>query len=43
VARDFRAAAPDRRWLGEITSVATPEGWLYLTVLLDAHSRRVVG
>jgi putative transposase len=43
VARDFRASAPDRPWLGAITSVATQEGWLYLAVLLDAHSRRVVG
>jgi len=43
VARDFRAAAPDRLWLGDITYIATHEGWLYLAVLLDAHSRRVVG
>jgi putative transposase len=43
VARDFRAAAPNRLWLGDITYVATREGWLYLAVLLDAHSRRVVG
>jgi len=43
VARDFRATAPDRLWLGDITYVATREGWLYLAVLLDAHSRRVVG
>ena len=43
VARDFRASAPDRLWFGDITYVATHEGWLYLAVLLDAHSRRVVG
>ena len=43
VARDFAAPAPDRLWLGDITYVATQEGWLYLAVLLDAHSRRVVG
>lgn len=43
VARDFTAAAPDRLWLGDITFVPTGEGWLYLAVLLDAHSRRVVG
>jgi putative transposase len=43
VARDFTAPAPDRLWLGDITYVATREGWLYLAVLLDAHSRRVVG
>lgn len=43
VARDFRAAAPDRLWFGDITYVATREGWLYLAVLLDACSRRIVG
>ena len=43
VARDFRASVPNRLWLGDITYVATHEGWLYLAVLLDAHSRRVVG
>jgi len=35
--------APDRLWVGDITYVATPEGWLYLAVLLDVYSRRVVG
>jgi transposase InsO family protein len=43
VARNFAAPAPDRLWLGDITFVPTYEGWLYLAVLLDAHSRRVVG
>jgi transposase InsO family protein len=43
VARDFTAPAPNRLWLGDITYVATREGWLYLAVLLDAHSRRVIG
>jgi len=43
VARDFAASVPDRLWFGDITYIATREGWLYLAVLLDAHSRRVVG
>jgi transposase InsO family protein len=43
VARDFAAPAPDRRWLGDITYLPTGEGWLSLAILLDAHSRRVVG
>jgi len=43
VARNFAAPVPNRLWLGDITYVATHEGWLYLAVLLDAHSRRVVG
>ena len=43
VARDFAAAGPKRLWLGDSTYVPTGEGWLCLAVLLDAHSRRVVG
>ena len=36
-------AAPNRVWAGDITYVWTLEGWLYLAVLLDLYSRRVVG
>ena len=43
VAREFAAPAPNRLWIGDLTYVATWEGWLYLAVLLDAHSRRVIG
>jgi transposase InsO family protein len=43
VARDFAAPAPDRLWLGDITYLPTGEGWRSLAILLDAHSRRVVG
>jgi len=43
VARDFAASGPNCLWLGDITYLPTREGWLYLAVLLDAHSRRVVG
>lgn len=41
--RDFTATAPDRVWVGDITFIATREGWLHLAVLLDLYSRRVVG
>lgn len=41
--RDFTAAAPDLRWAADITYVPTAEGWLYLAVILDLFSRRVVG
>ena len=41
--RDFAADAPNTRWTGDITYVATDEGWLYLAVVLDLYSRRVVG
>ncbi len=43
VAQDFTAAAPDRLWVGDITYLPTQEGWLYLAVLVDVYSRRVVG
>jgi putative transposase len=41
--RDFVAVQPNQKWAGDITSVVTPEGWLYLAVLVDLYSRRVVG
>ena len=40
---DFVADAANRKWAGDITYVWTSEGWLYLAVVLDLHSRRVVG
>jgi transposase InsO family protein len=41
--RQFRASAPNNVWVGDVTFVPTLEGWLYLAVLLDLFSRRVVG
>jgi putative transposase len=41
--RQFRVATPNQVWVSDITYVATAEGWLYLTVVLDLCSRRVVG
>jgi transposase InsO family protein len=41
--RDFAAAAPDRKWAADITYVPTGEGWLYLGVVIDLCSRKVVG
>ena len=41
--RDFTASAPDRAWVTDITFVWTAQGWLYLAVILDLFSRRVVG
>lgn len=41
--RDFTAAAPDRKWLTDITYIPTREGWLYLAGVLDAWSRKIVG
>ena len=41
--RQFMVEAPNRVWAGDLTSVWTTEGWLYLAVLLDLYSRRVIG
>ena len=41
--RDFTADAPDRLWVADITYIPTWAGFLYLAVVLDAFSRRVVG
>lgn len=41
--RHFAVAAPDRVWAADITYVWTGEGWLYVAVILDVGSRRVVG
>ena len=41
--REFSAEKPNEVWVGDITYIWTLEGWLYLAVLLDLFSRRVVG
>ena len=41
--RDFVATAPNQKWAGDITYLQTSEGWLYLTVVIDLYSRRVIG
>jgi transposase InsO family protein len=43
VARRFTATAPNQLWVTDITYVRTWEGWLYLAVIIDVFSRRVVG
>ena len=39
----FTPKAPDEIWLTDITYVATDEGWLYLAVIIDLYSRKVIG
>lgn len=43
VQRDFTAIAPNRLWVADITDIPTWAGFLYLAVILDVFSRRVVG
>lgn len=41
--RDFIATRPNEKWVGDITYLWTEEGWLYLAVVIDLFSRKVVG
>ena len=43
VQRDFTAGAPNQVWVTDVTFLGTKERWLYLAVILDFFSRRVVG
>jgi putative transposase len=40
---DFLASLPNQKWAGDISYIWTTEGWLYLAVVIDLFSRRVVG
>jgi putative transposase len=41
--RQFSAQRPDEKWVADITYIDTAEGWLYLALVLDVFSRKVVG
>lgn len=41
--RDFQADRPNQKWLADFTYIWTAEGWLYVAVVLDLFSRRLVG
>ena len=41
--QDFAADGPNRVWASDITYISTREGWLYLAVVMDLYSRRIVG
>jgi putative transposase len=43
LARNFTARAPNRKWVADITAIATRAGWLYLAGILDVYSRRAIG
>jgi putative transposase len=43
VRRQFSAERPDQTWLADITYIPSYEGWLFLAVVMDACSRRIVG
>ena len=41
--QDFTAEGPNQRWAADITYISTLQGWLYLAVVMDLYSRRIVG
>lgn len=41
--RCFQVSKPNRVWVGDVTFIATRNGWLYLAVLLDLYSRKIIG
>jgi putative transposase len=41
--QNFSANRPNQKWVSDITSIWTDEGWLYLAVVLELYSRRVIG
>lgn len=41
--RQFAASAPNQKWVADFTYLWTAEGWLYVAVVLDLYSRRIVG
>lgn len=43
LAQEFSASRPSEKWCGDITYVWTAAGWLYLAVVIDLYSRRIVG
>jgi len=43
LAQDFEVDAPNRKWVADITYLPTTSGWVYLAVVLDLFSRKVVG
>ena len=41
--QNFSAQMPNQRWVADITYISTHQGWLYLAVVMDLYSRRIVG
>lgn len=43
IAQAFEASAPNEKWCADITYILTAEGWLFLAIIIDLYSRKIVG
>jgi len=43
LARNFSASRPDEKWVSDITYIEVEDGWVYLAVVMDLFSRRIIG
>ena len=43
LAREFTALGPNKKWVADLTYAWTAEGWLYLAVIMDLYSRKIIG
>ncbi|MCF2911257.1 IS3 family transposase [Pseudoalteromonas sp. DL2-H2.2] len=43
LARQFNPTAPNVAWAGDVTYLRTAQGWMYLAIVMDLHSRRIIG
>ncbi len=43
IQQDFSASRPNQRWVADITYISTHQGWLYLAVVMDLYSRKIIG